>query len=30
MFAGVDRFKAKDLAENELHESGNLVKVENV
>jgi valyl-tRNA synthetase len=29
MFAGVDRFKAKDLAEKELHRTGNLVKVEN-
>jgi len=29
MFVGVDRFKAKELAEIELHKSGNLVKVEN-
>ena len=29
MFEGVDRFKAKDLAEKELQKSGNLVKVEN-
>jgi valyl-tRNA synthetase len=29
MFAGVDRFKAKDLAEQELAKTGNLVKVEN-
>jgi valyl-tRNA synthetase len=29
MFIGVDRFKAKELAENELHKRGNLVKVEN-
>ena len=29
MFIGVDRFKAKELAEIELHKSGNLVKVEN-
>jgi valyl-tRNA synthetase len=29
MFVGVDRFKAKDLAENELKKTGNLVKVEN-
>jgi valyl-tRNA synthetase len=29
MFIGVDRFKAKDLAEDELKKSGNLVKVEN-
>jgi valyl-tRNA synthetase len=29
MFIGVDRFKAKDLAEAELKRSGNLVKVEN-
>jgi valyl-tRNA synthetase len=28
MFAGVDRFKAKELAEKELQKSGNLVKVE--
>jgi valyl-tRNA synthetase len=28
MFIGVDRFKAKDLAEKELKKSGNLVKVE--
>jgi valyl-tRNA synthetase len=28
MFAGVDRFKAKDLAEAELRRTGNLVKVE--
>ncbi len=28
MFIGVDRFKAKDLAEKELHKTGNLVKVE--
>jgi valyl-tRNA synthetase len=28
MFEGVDRFVAKDLAEKELHKSGNLVKVE--
>ncbi len=28
MFAGVDRFKAKDLAEKELQKRGNLVKVE--
>jgi valyl-tRNA synthetase len=29
MFIGADRFKAKELAEIELHKSGNLVKVEN-
>ena len=29
LFAGVDRFKAKELAEKELQRSGNLVKVEN-
>jgi valyl-tRNA synthetase len=29
LFVGVDRFKAKDLAETELRKSGNLVKVEN-
>jgi valyl-tRNA synthetase len=29
LFVGVDRFKAKDLAEQELARSGNLVKVEN-
>jgi valyl-tRNA synthetase len=29
LFTGVDRFKAKDLAEAELRKSGNLVKVEN-
>ncbi|MCX6254588.1 MAG: valine--tRNA ligase [Bacteroidia bacterium] len=29
LFVGVDRFKAKDLAEKELKKSGNLVKVEN-
>jgi len=29
MFVGIDRFKAKDLAEAELRNSGNLVKVEN-
>jgi len=29
MFIGVDRFKAKDLAEAELQKTGNLVKVEN-
>ena len=29
LFAGVDRFKAKDLAEKELKRTGNLVKVEN-
>ena len=29
LFAGVDRFKAKELAEKELHRTGNLVKVEN-
>jgi valyl-tRNA synthetase len=29
MFVGVDRFKAKELAEKELQKSGNLVKVEN-
>lgn len=29
MFVGVDRFKAKELAEMELQSSGNLVKVEN-
>jgi len=29
MFAGVDRFVAKDLAEKELRARGNLVKVEN-
>ncbi|MBK7712137.1 MAG: valine--tRNA ligase [Bacteroidales bacterium] len=29
MFIGVDRFKAKELAEIELKKSGNLVKVEN-
>jgi len=28
MFEGVERFKAKDLAEKELQKSGNLVKVE--
>lgn len=28
MFVGVDRFKAKDLAEEELKKTGNLVKVE--
>jgi valyl-tRNA synthetase len=28
LFAGVDRFKAKELAEKELRESGNLVKIE--
>ena len=28
MFIGVDRFKAKDLAEKELQKTGNLVKVE--
>jgi len=28
MFVGVDRFKAKELAEKELQKSGNLVKVE--
>ena len=28
MFVGVDRFRAKDLAETELRNSGNLVKVE--
>lgn len=28
MFVGVDRFKAKDLAEDELRKTGNLVKVE--
>jgi valyl-tRNA synthetase len=28
MFVGVDRFKAKELAEKELERSGNLVKVE--
>jgi len=28
MFVGVDRFKAKELAEEELKKSGNLVKVE--
>jgi valyl-tRNA synthetase len=29
MFEGVDRFKAKELAEEELKRTGNLVKVEN-
>jgi len=29
MFVGIDRFKAKDLAEKELKKRGNLVKVEN-
>jgi len=29
LFAGVDRFKAKDLAEEELRKSGDLVRVEN-
>ena len=29
LFVGVDRFKAKDLAEAELRKDGNLVKVEN-
>jgi valyl-tRNA synthetase len=29
MFTGVDRFKAKELAENELRRTGNLVKVVN-
>lgn len=29
MFVGIDRFKAKDLAEKELQSTGNLVKVEN-
>jgi len=29
LFAGVDRFKAKELAEKELQLSGNLVRVEN-
>jgi len=29
MFIGVDRFKAKELAEAELQKTGNLVKVEN-
>jgi valyl-tRNA synthetase len=29
MFAGIDRFKAKELAEKELERAGNLVKVEN-
>jgi valyl-tRNA synthetase len=29
LFVGVDRFKAKELAEAELQKSGNLVKVEN-
>ena len=29
LFIGIDRFKAKDLAEAELRKSGNLVKVEN-
>jgi valyl-tRNA synthetase len=29
MFVGVDRFKAKELAEKELMRTGNLVKVEN-
>ena len=29
LFVGVDRFKAKDLAEKELQRTGNLVKVEN-
>lgn len=29
MFVGVDRFRAKDLAEQELAKTGNLVKVEN-
>jgi valyl-tRNA synthetase len=29
LFIGVDRFKAKELAETELQKSGNLVKVEN-
>jgi valyl-tRNA synthetase len=28
MFIGIDRFKAKDLAEKELQKTGNLVKVE--
>ena len=28
MFAGIDRFKAKDLAEAELSRTGNLVKIE--
>lgn len=29
LFVGIDRFKAKELAEKELQKSGNLVKVEN-
>jgi len=29
LFEGIDRFKAKDLAEHELQKRGNLVKVEN-
>jgi valyl-tRNA synthetase len=29
LFVGIDRFKAKELAEKELERSGNLVKVEN-
>jgi valyl-tRNA synthetase len=29
LFTGVDRFKAKDLAEKELQRTGNLVRVEN-
>jgi valyl-tRNA synthetase len=29
LFVGIDRFKAKDLAEKELQKTGNLVKVEN-
>ena len=29
MFVGVDRFKAKELAEKELKRTGNLIKVEN-
>ena len=29
LFVGVDRFKAKELAEKELQKTGNLVKVEN-
>jgi valyl-tRNA synthetase len=29
LFVGIDRFKAKDLAELELQKTGNLVKVEN-
>jgi valyl-tRNA synthetase len=29
LFIGVDRFKAKDLAEKELQKTGNLVKVDN-